>query len=184
MSQWPHAPLHVFVPNAVYMITAGTHEKQHLLDTGIKLGQVESRLHEIFARFGWEVRAWAVLSNHYHVIARAPEAGGELATVIRRFHSVAAADVNRVDGTPGRRVWFQYWDRCLTYEKSYLARLNYVNQNAVRHGLVRVAADYPFCSAAHFERTAKSSFVRTVESFKWDQLNEPDEYVPLWSAGA
>jgi len=28
----------------------------------------------------------------------------------------------------GRTVWFQFWDTKLTYERSYLARLNYVHQ--------------------------------------------------------
>ena len=35
--------------------------------------------------------------------------------------------------------------------KSYLARLNYVHQNPVKHGLVRVANQYRWCSAAWLE---------------------------------
>jgi hypothetical protein len=39
-------------------------------------------------------------------------------------------------------VWYNFRDTRLTYEKSYLARLNYVYQNAVKHGLVPVANQY------------------------------------------
>ena len=65
-----------------------------------------------------------------------------------------------------------------TYEKSYLARLNYVHQNPVKHGLVGVANQYPWCSAAWFERTASAAQVRTIYSFKTDQVSVTDDYDP------
>ena len=70
------------------------------------------------------------------------------------LHSRTASWVNNADATPGRRVWYNYWDTRLTYEKSYRARLNYVHQDPVNHRLVAVANQYPWCSAAWFERTA------------------------------
>jgi len=65
------------------------------------------------------------------------------------------------------------------YEKSYLARLNYVHQNAVKHGLVSVANQYPWCSAAWFERTATRAQVRTIYSFKTDRVTVQDEFEPV-----
>jgi putative transposase len=47
--------------------------------------------------------------------------------------------VNGLDQSPERQVWYNYWDTLLTYQSSYLARLNYVHQNAVKHRLVPVA---------------------------------------------
>ncbi|MCF7838169.1 MAG: transposase [Candidatus Marinimicrobia bacterium] len=178
MNQWPHAPVHRFAPNTLHMITAGTYLKRHYLNTADKLERMVEHLHGVFLRFGWELRAWAVLSNHYHVIARAPLQQVSLKTVLQRLHSIAAADLNQADATPGRKVWYQYWDRCLTYERSYLARLNYVNQNAVKHGIVHCATDYPYCSAGHFLQTARPAFAATVASFKWDKLKEPDDFQP------
>ena len=70
----------------------------------------------------------------------------------------------------------------LTYEKSYLARLNYVHQNPVKHGLVRVPSLYPWCSASWFERTAKPAQVKTIYRFKTDRLKILDDYdvAPEW----
>ena len=51
-------------------------------------------------------------------------------------------------------MWHNFWDTKLTFEKSYLARLNYVHQNAVKHVLVPAANQYRWCSAAWFEQTA------------------------------
>jgi putative transposase len=67
----------------------------------------------------------------------------------------------------------------LTFEKSYLARLNYVHQNAVKHGLVRIANQYPWCSAAWFERTATPAQVETIYSFKTDKVRVFDEFEPV-----
>jgi putative transposase len=66
----------------------------------------------------------------------------------------------------------------LTFEKSYLARLNYTHQNPVRHGLVLVANQYPWSSAGWLERTATPAQVKTIYSFKTDQLEIYDAYAP------
>ena len=83
------------------------------------------------------------------------------------------------DNAAGRQVWHNFWETRLTYERSYLARLNYVHQNAVRHGLVRVANQYRWCSADWLERTATPAQMKTVYSFKIDKLNVLDDFEVL-----
>jgi putative transposase len=73
-------------------------------------------------------------------------------------------------------VWFNFWDTKLTYERSYLARLNYVHQNPVRHGLVAKASQYRWCSAAWFERVTPPAMVKTIYGFKIDKLNIHDDF--------
>ncbi len=75
-----------------------------------------------------------------------------------------------------RKVWFQYWDSRITFERSYLARLNYVHYNPVKHGVTANATNYPWCSAAWFDQNAPTSFVKTVKSFKTDKLKVPDDF--------
>jgi putative transposase len=84
--------------------------------------------------------------------------------------------VNKLDHVPGRNVWFNYRETKLTYQKSYLARLNYTHQNAVKHRLVAVANQYPWCSARWFERTARPAQVKIIYGFKADQLRIPDAH--------
>jgi putative transposase len=117
-----------------------------------------------------------IFSNHYHFIVMATPASKPLQEFVQRLHAVTALEINAADGTPRRKVWFQYWDTQLTFEKSYLARLNYVLQNPVRHGLVGEACDYPWGSASWFERTADKSFVGEVHSFKTDTVNVIDQF--------
>jgi putative transposase len=78
--------------------------------------------------------------NYYHFIADSPKPQ-TLRKLIRQLHSVTTIEINRIDASPDRNIWFQYWDSHLTFYKSYLARLSYVHQNAARHGLVRMASN-------------------------------------------
>src|SRR5262249_46442184 len=39
------------------------------------------------------------------------------------LHTRTAGWINRQDQTPARKVWHNFWDTKLTYQKSYLARL-------------------------------------------------------------
>ncbi len=114
--------------------------------------------------------------NHYHLIARGEACSKRLDRYLKHIHANTARELNVLDQAIGREVWYNFWETRLTYERSYLARLNYVHQNAVRHGIVSVANQYHWCSAAWFERTASPSAVKTIYSFKTDNLKVYDEY--------
>jgi putative transposase len=57
-----------------------------------------------------------------------------------------------------------------------LPRATELRSPAVKHGLVNVANQYPWCSAAWFERTAAPAAVKTIYSFKTDKLKIHDDY--------
>ncbi|MGH9744098.1 MAG: REP-associated tyrosine transposase [Candidatus Acidiferrum sp.] len=175
---WPHAPIHRLGHAGAYIVTAGTYKKAHLFHDAERLAFVTKSLLALSKRYGWSLQAWAVFSNHYHFIAECSQPGS-LKRLVQYLHSLSAKHVNQLDGTAGRAVWFQYWDTLLTYEKSYLARLNYVHTNAVRHGLVREPGAYPWCSAGWFQRSASPAFRETVMSFPCDIVNVPDEFEVL-----
>jgi putative transposase len=179
-TDWHHAPLHIFVPNTVYMVTGATLHKQHFYLGRDRLEILKNALLAITEIRGWEPRAWAIFSNHYHFIARSPVQQGALCRLVQHIHSEAARRLNLMDNTPGRKVWYQYWDKCITYEKSYYPRLHYVLKNAVHHKLVPLASQYPFCSAGSFEARASGPFRKKVESFRFDRLNESDDFEPQW----
>ena len=173
---WHHRPLHIFEPSTMYIVTASTLHKQHLFKGNDRLRILHDALLEVLTAYAWLPQAWTVFSNHYHFVAKSPEDAKTLKPMIQRLHSQTAREINRMDGVSGRQVWFQYWDTCLTFEKSYLARLNYVHNNPVKHGLVKVAEDYPFCSAAWFKIQAESGFRKKVESFKYDRVKVIDDF--------
>ncbi len=119
--RWHHRPAHLFLPNTMYMVTASTLHKQHHFKGPERLRILHDALLEVTSSFEWMLQAWAVFSNHYHFIAQSPADAKTLKPMIQRLHSQTAREVNRLDGVTGRQVWFQYWDTCLTFEKSYYA---------------------------------------------------------------
>lgn len=173
---YPHNPPHYFVSNAMYMVTGAILYHRPLLDENKRKELV---LHTLFERaklLNWNLQAWAILHNHYHFIGRAPENARTLKTLIRQLHSITAIEINRWDNTSGRKVWFNYWDTCLTHEKSYLARLHYVHTNPVKHGLTGRAVDYPFCSYRWFVEQGNEELRQQVFQQPIDCLEIVDDF--------
>jgi len=178
MIAWPHAPPHRLTEQGAYMVTCGTYQKAHFLNTPEKLDMLRNLFFTCIAETGWELHAWALLSNHYHFIGSSPCDPGTLGRMLSQLHTLSARELNLRDRQPGRRVWFQYFDSHITFTNSYLPRLKYVHHNPAHHGLLACAENYPWCSASWFARTAKPSFRKTVEGFKIDMLSISDDFVP------
>jgi putative transposase len=176
---WPHAPTHQLSGSGTYFVTAATCLKAHHFRGPARLRVLHCGLLTVAEKFNWRMEAWAVFSNHYHFIAHTPADaadGSSLQTMSRVLHVKTAEWLNKLDRAPQRQVWFNFWDTRLTHQRSYLARLNYVHQNALKHGLVPVARQYPWCSAAWFERTASPAMVKSIYRFKTERLSVADEF--------
>ena len=178
---WPHAPEHRLSVRGTYFVTASTYLRQQYFTGSARLVVLHRGLLKVASNFGWRLEAWAVFSNHYHFIGHSPseeKTAENLSRMLGLLHEKTAKWINRLDKTAGRKVWHNFHDTKLTYEKSYLARLNYVHQNPVKHGLVPVANLYPWCSANWFERTASPAQIRTIYRFKTEGLQISDDFAP------
>lgn len=175
---WPHAPPHRLGQAGVYFVTARARERRHLLADDSMKDWFQETLFTVAEEAGWTLEAWAVLSNHYHLIGHspsAPEGAESLREMIRKLHSLTTKELNRRENQPGRsRLWQNYRETHLTHQHSYLARLHYVHQNAVHHKLVAVGSDWKWCSAAAFKKSVTPAWLKTVASFKYDQIAAKD----------
>jgi putative transposase len=176
---WPHAPTHRLCDAGTFMVTAGTYKKAHHFRSKERLDVLQRGLLKLATQWGWQIEAWAVFSNHYHFVAHSPrntDSAESLGLMIKELHAKTAVWVNRLDGASGRKIWHNYYESKLTFEKSYFARLKYTHHNAVHHGLVRVANQYPWCSASWFEQTASPSQIKTIYQFPSDRVSVLDDY--------
>jgi putative transposase len=179
---WPHAPTYQLSENGTYFVTAATYLKAHYFGTPKRLDVLQRGLLTVMRDFRWKLEAWAVFSNHYHLVAHCRSDLGNassLSQMLGVLHTRTAGWMNRLDEIPGRKVWHNFWDTRLTYQKSYLARLNCVHQNAVKHGLALVANQYRWCSASWFEGVASPVMVRSIYGFKTDALSISDDFAPI-----
>ncbi|MCI0651285.1 MAG: transposase [Planctomycetes bacterium] len=178
---WPHAPTHRLSEAGTYFVTASTYQKQDLFRTPHRLDVLHRGVLRVALEFEWHLEAWAVFSNHYHFVAHAPpnaKDAASLARMLGKLHTKTAAWINRLDATPGRKVWHNYFETKLTYHRSYLARVNYVHHNPVRHGLVAVAKAYPWCSARWIEAIASRAQCEVLRKFDERRVVLPDDYAP------
>ena len=176
---WPHAPEHRLSVRGTYFVTASTYLRRHHFTGKARLAVLHRGLLKVAADFGWRLEAWAVFSNHYHFVAHSPadaDTADSLSRMLGLLHEKTAKWVNKLDGEAGRKVWHNFRETRLTYEKSLLARLNYTHQNAVKHGLVPVANQYPWCSARWFERIATPAQIKTIYGFTKERVKVDDDF--------
>jgi putative transposase len=172
LPMWPHAPAHHVSEAGAYIVTAATYRREPLFRGREQL--VHDALLQLALELDWRLQAWAVFANHYHFVALSPVSPASLPAFIRRMHASTATVLNRQDRTSSRRVWSNYWETRIKSQRSYLARLAYVHQNAVKHGLATRASNYEWCSATWFESRASGAQVATVYAFPTDRVRVPD----------
>lgn len=160
----------------MYMVTGSILYNQYLLSENKRKEFVLQTLLERAALLGWVLQAWAVLNNHYHFVAQAPENATTLKKLVQQLHSITAIQLNRWDQTPGRQVWCNYRASCLTYERSFLARLHYVHVNPVKHGLVENTTDYPYCSYKWFVEQGGEVLKQEVFAQPIDHVKITDDF--------
>lgn len=178
---WPHSLTHQLSQRGTYFVTGATYLKAHHFRGATRLKVLHRGLSTVAQQFGWQLEAWAVFSNHYHFVGHSPanaEDASGLSAMLSVLHVKTAGWINKLDCQPARKIWFNFWDTRLTHQRSYLARLNYVHQNAVKHSLVPVGLQYPWCSARWFERTAAPPKVHSIYRFKTDKLAVADDFQP------
>jgi len=131
-------PPHIYEDNTCYFITASLMRRQRLLSTDAKRILVRDVLKEAIKQYGIVLYAWVILADHYHLLLKTGDAAPNH-KFIKRLHGDSAVQLNKLDVMPGRKVWYQYWDRFPRDERDFWAYLNYIHINPIKHGYVRIS---------------------------------------------
>ena len=102
----------------------------------------------------FRIDAWVVLPEHMHAVWTLPEGDGAYpqrwGTIKRLFSRSIVAEERRSASRvrQGERgIWQrQYWEHTIRDAADFSAHVDYVNFNAVKHGLVDEARDWPYSS--------------------------------------
>ena len=176
MKSWPHAPYHSFNEKGTYMVTGSTLNKEMFFRKREELDLLHDMLLELAEHYQWKLEAWAVFPNHYHMMAQSPQDPTTLRKFITHLHSSSARKLNESHKLMGRKIWYQFWDTRITFQKSYLARLNYIMQNPVKHKIVGDAKEYRWCSAGWFKINASKAYADVVTSLNIDDVKVMDDF--------
>jgi len=170
-------PSHLFKPHSKYMVTAGTYlNRGYLQDPAAK----EKLLQSIFKgcqKHNWKTEEWVILDNHYHLILEAPEDAASLPKLINEVHKFTALWIKKhLNIQANNHIFFNFWDSCLTHERFYYSRINYVYLNPVKHKYVLNAKDYLFGSYYYRFKEGKDELEKLRLKFPCDRVNVKDDF--------
>ncbi len=177
IKKYDHNPPHLFRENCKYFITASTYEKRAFLKSN-EAKQI--LLHYIFKsveRFGWKLEDWSILSNHYHLMLESPGNPETLGKVINNIHKYSAIKINKIVNKKGsEKIWYNYWDKCLDFERSYFTRLNYIWYNPVKHGYVSEPQEWEYGSFRQRFVKEKEYLSTIKKDYPFDKLQIDDDF--------
>ena len=108
-------------------------------------GLVETALLH-FDNHRYRLIAWCVMPNHVHALIQTWDRW-PLAGVLHSWKSYTANEANKLLNRTGT-FWFrEYHDRFIRDENHFAAAVKYIEQNPVKAGLAKVAAEWKWSSA-------------------------------------
>ena len=141
-------PLRIEFPGAVYHVTSRGDRREAIFDDDEDAQGFLAVLGLGLERFGAQVLAYCLMTNHYHLVLVTP-AGG-LSQLMRHVNGVYTQDFNRRHGLVGHLFQGRF-KAILVDTDAYLAAVcRYVELNPVRAGIVAAASDWAWSSySAH-----------------------------------
>ena len=163
MSRTIHHPPHIYLDDTWYMITGAIYQKRCLLQPEGYKEIVHGQLKALVIEFGFQLAAWVILDNHYHLLLKS-RVGASLSRFFGRLHGRTSFELNGLDDARGRQVWHNYWDTCIRGEADYWTRFNYIHHNSVKHGYVLQGEDWPFSSYHYYLRRKGQAWL--IDAFR------------------
>jgi len=171
--KYEHNPPHLFKPESKYFITARTYKKKKFFKTDKAKSNLFQSIFTSFNNRNWIIEDWVILDNHYHLLVSSSEKPEDLGTIINEIHKFTALWIkkNNPQSKSSHKIWFNYWDRCITYENSYFTRVNYIWNNPVKHNYCKFAKDYKFGSYYNRYRLEKEYTESIISNYPFNKAS-------------
>jgi len=175
---YAHNPPHLFQPATKYFFTCATYKKKHYLKTDNAKILLFSSILTACDQYGWKLEDWVILDNHYHLMLTSPGKSLNLAKMMGDVHRFTSLRLKNhyPELKSEKKIFHNYWDTCITYDGSYLSRLNYILLNPVKHGYVEHPNDYPWSSYRSRYREDKELLELMIDRFPCGKVNVVDEF--------
>ncbi|MFH1006754.1 MAG: transposase [Candidatus Latescibacterota bacterium] len=160
-----HHPFHLYLDDTVYFLTARVHSGFPVFNSDEKKGMLLSWIKKVFSDVGFALYAWVILNNHYHLAFKTSR-GRDFPRAFQVIHGRCSYEVNKLDDCRGRKIFQNFWDRCIRDQRDFYVHLNYVHHNPVKHGYVTRMDEYAFSSYKYWCDKRSEEWVRgCLEAF-------------------
>jgi putative transposase len=144
---WHSIPHLEFNGDRNYLLTASCYEHvAHIGNSMERITDFEDTLLTLLNTYATDVYAWVILPNHYHALV-STAAIKPLLRETGRLHGRTSHAWNGEQNLRGRKVWCNCAETVMKSERHFLATLNYIHHNPVKHGYVSRWQDWPYTSA-------------------------------------
>lgn len=137
-------PLRIEYPGAWYHVMNRGRRGEEIFSDKKDYEAFVVLLRETGEMFDFQVSAYCLMSNHYHLLVRTPI--GNLSRVMRHINGVYTQRFNRYYKVDGQLFRGRY-KSILVEEGSYLLELlRYIHRNPVRAGICKAVEEYAWTS--------------------------------------
>ncbi len=168
----------MFRPNGKYFITGATYLKTKYFTSDVEKSIVFECIYHGCEKYKWHLEDWVILDNHYHVMLNAPENADSLSKMMKEIHVFASMRLRKQNESlrVERKIFHNYWDSCISFDRSYYSRLNYIYANPVKHGYVQFPEEYEWGSyKLRLEKSAE--YLKELqEKYLCDKVKVADEF--------
>ena len=148
MSYKEFHPPHIYKNETIYFISSRTINKDRFFEKNFEKDILWLVLRKAINKFKIGLFAWVLLDNHYHLLFKIQD-GKNLLRFIHFINGKSSFLLNQAEMRRGRKIWCQYWDKCIRDEVDFWKHFNYIHHNPIKHSLVKnknELENYKFCS--------------------------------------
>jgi len=139
---------YVYFSKKDYFVTLKTTGGLLFFDTDVKKQLVKNRILEASKKQHIRIAAYAVLSNHYHLLLRG-ESWDAVPKFLQLVNGGSAYLLNKMEGLEGRGVWDKRFAKPINTEVGLYNVTGYILGNPLKHGMVKDLVglyNYEFCN--------------------------------------
>ncbi len=143
----------VWIPDAVYFITACVHGRKRILDNPVAVEILHQEWASAADRHGWRIGRYVVMPDHVHFFC-AEESGGSNRALSRFMNHWKEWTAKRIRQSVSSAIPFWqagFFDHVLRHDESYAGKWSYVRENPVRAGLVSTWEQWPHQGFVDFD---------------------------------
>jgi len=155
-------PLRIEYENAYYHVMNRGRTRQKIFHGERYYAAFLATLAEAHQRFGIQVLAYCLMSNHYHLLLKTPEAN--LGRAMRHINGLYTQRYNRLKKTDGPLFRGRYKAVCVEEDSYQLQLSRYIHRSPIDAGIVDQLEDYAWSSYG--------DYISRKNSPKWLYLKE------------
>ncbi len=142
----------VLIPGGTYFFTVVTYERKNLLIDQKERDLLRTVWDDVGSRHPFEIIAYCILPNHFHMIMDLPESDSHFSMRIReikrlfsmkypgeRPNTLSVSRLKRKESSVWQR---RFWEHAVRNEDDLKHHVEYIHFNPVKHGLVDRVCDW------------------------------------------